>query len=141
LFSIIICIKPLYKNNSYFNYLKKQVDGMLKQKTVKYELEDNLYLLFVSRNVLHRIQTLAFVYEITVEKKYFDRAWLELETISNYKTFPDWHPVHFLDTAEMTNAAAIGYDWLYNYLSDNQKLIIRNAILNSGLKPAMNFYN
>lgn len=124
-----------------FNYLKKQADGIIKQKPVKYELPDKVRLLPVSQEVLKRIQILAFIYQITGETKYADRAWLELETISNYKTFPDWHPVHFLDTAEMTNAAAIGYDWLYNYLTKNQRLVIRNAILNKGLKPAINFYN
>jgi hypothetical protein len=122
-----------------FNYLKKQADTMLKQKPVKYELPDKVRLLPISRTVLNRVQALAFIYQITNEKKYADRAWLELETISNYKSFPDWHPVHFLDTAEMTNAAAIGYDWLYDYLSNNQKLVIRNAILTKGLKPAIDF--
>lgn len=122
-----------------FNYLKKQADTILKQKPVKYELPDKVRLLSISETVLNRIQTLAFVYQVTGEKKYADRAWLELETISDDKKFPDWHPVHFLDTAEMTNAAAIGYDWLYNYLTDSEKLLIRNAILTKGLEPAIEF--
>ena len=122
-----------------FNYLKKQADIILNQKPVKYELPDKVRLLPISRTVLYRIQTLAFVYRISGQKKYADRALVELETISDDKKFPNWHPVHFLDTAEMTNAEAIGYDWLYDYLSDNQKSIIRNAILNNGLKPALGF--
>lgn len=122
-----------------FIHLKQQADTMLKQEPFKYELTDELRLLTLSRQVLYRIQTLAFVYQISGQKKYADRAWFELEAISNDEKFPDWHPVQFLDTAEMTNAAAIGYDWLYNYLTDSQKLLIRNAILTKGLKPAMEF--
>ncbi|AGK95892.1 heparinase II/III domain-containing protein [Clostridium pasteurianum] len=124
-----------------FNYLEKQADAILKQEPVKYEFSDGLSFLSTSRKVLNRIQTLAFVYQVSGQKKYADRAWLELETISNDKKFPDWHPGQFLDTAEMTNAAAIGYDWLYNYLSANQRAVIRNAILNKGLKPAIEFYS
>lgn len=124
-----------------FNYLKSQADKMLKEPPVKYELSDGVRLLSISREVLSRIQTLAFVYKITGNEKYAHRAWIDLETISNNKKFPSWHPEHFLDTAEMTNAAAIGYDWLYDYLTDSQKSIIRNAILTKGLEPAVELSN
>lgn len=130
-----------------YNYIKKQADLLINEKPVKYELPDGIRLLTISSKALNRIQTLSFVYRITGERKYADRAWLELQTISDANpdrknfSFPDWHPAHFLDTAEMTNAAAIGYDWLYDYLSDKQKSIIRNAILNKGLKQAINFYH
>lgn len=129
-----------------FKSLKKKADGMLNQPPVKYELPDGVRLLSISRKVLDRIQTLAFTYRITGEVKYADRAWLELQTISGKNpdqevyAFKDWHPVHFLDTAEMTNAAAIGYDWLYDYLSEEQKAVIREAIVNNGLKPALDLY-
>jgi hypothetical protein len=122
-----------------FNYLKSKADAILKEEPVKYELSDGVRLLPVSRKVLTRIQTLAFVYNITGNTDYAERASLELETISDDTKFPNWHPDHFLDTAEMTNAAAIGYDWLYNYLTDSQKSLIRDAILNKGLKPAIEF--
>ncbi|GIM30253.1 hypothetical protein CPJCM30710_29190 [Clostridium polyendosporum] len=130
-----------------YKYIKSRADLMLHEKPVKYELSDNTRLLFVSRKVLDRIQTLSFVYRISGEKKYADRAWLELQTISDANpdrknfSFPDWHPSHFLDTAEMTNAAAIGYDWLYDYLSSEQKSIVRSAILTKGLNQALNFYH
>lgn len=122
-----------------FNYLQSKADTLLEREPVKYELADKVRLLPVSRDVLDRIQTLAFVYKITGDKKYAEAALLELETISSDEKFPSWHPEHFLDTAEMTAAAAIGYDWLYNYLTDSQKSLIRNALLNKGLKPALEF--
>jgi len=39
--------------------------------------------------------------------------------------------------AEMTMAVAIGYDWLYNDLSEASKSIIKEAILKKGLEPSM----
>jgi hypothetical protein len=38
--------------------------------------------------------------------------------------------------AEMTMAAAIGYDWLFNDLSTSSKEIIREAILTKGIEPS-----
>jgi hypothetical protein len=51
--------------------------------------------------------------------------------------FSDWNPSHFLDVAEMTMAAAIGYDWLYNDLSAETKAIIKDAILKKGIEPSL----
>jgi hypothetical protein len=34
----------------------------------------------------------------------------------------------------MTNALAIGYDWLYDLISDDDKALIAGAIYNQGLK-------
>ena len=39
--------------------------------------------------------------------------------------FPDWNPSHFLDTAEMTHAFAIGYDWLYEGLGPEARGVQR----------------
>jgi len=129
--------------NTIYKNVKKSADKILKEPPVKYELPDGVRLLSVSRKALDRIQTLALIYRLTSEKKYAERAWLELKTICGAnpeQSFNDWHTVHFLDTAEMTNAAAIGYDWLYDYLSEEQRTIISNAIVKYGLEPALVFY-
>lgn len=144
--SIKLQIANNKKVKARFKSLRKKADNMLKQPPVKYEIPDGVRLLETSRKVLDRVQTLSFMYKITGERKYAERAWIELETVSGKNpnqekyAFKDWHSAHFLDTAEMTNAAAIGYDWLYDYLSEKQKEVIRNAIVNRGLKPALDSY-
>jgi hypothetical protein len=55
-------------------------------------------------------------------------------------SLPDWNPPHFLDTAEMTNASGIGYDWLFDYLSPEDRATIRKAIVEKGLKPGLKDY-
>lgn len=94
-------------------------------------------LLDKSRTALSRIYTLAFLYRLNGEKQYLDRALLELKAAA---AFPDWNPSHFLDTAEMTHAFAIGYDWLYPALSKEQRAWIREAIVQKGLEPALEVY-
>ena len=67
-------------------------------------------LLDQSRAALRRISTLAGLYRLDGDHRKADRARLEMLAAA---AFPDWNPSHFLDVAEMTNALAIGYDWLY----------------------------
>jgi len=92
-------------------------------------------LLDKSREALRRIFHLSYAYRMTEEEKYLDRAEQELLAVSN---FSDWNPSHFLDVAEMTMAVAIGYDWLFEHLSEDSKKIIREAIVTLGLEPSYN---
>jgi hypothetical protein len=52
--------------------------------------------------------------------------------------FSDWNPSYFLDVAEMTMALAIGYDWIFEDLSQDSQLKIRNSIDEMGLEPSYN---
>ena len=45
----------------------------------------------------------------------------------------NWNPAHFLDVGEMTHAVAIGYDWLYDVISEGDRAIIEEAALKFGL--------
>ena len=90
--------------------VKQSADQTLAAPVSKYEIPDGKRLLSVSRRVLDRVRTLALVYRMEGDPRYADRAWKELEAAA---AFPDWNPPHFLDTAEMTHAFALGYDWLY----------------------------
>ncbi|MBO9617945.1 MAG: heparinase II/III family protein [Niabella sp.] len=90
-------------------------------------------LLSVSREAIRRIFFLSYAYRMTHEKKYLDAATQQLLTIS---AFEDWNPSHYLDVAEMTMAAAIGYDWLYDELAPASREKIKTAILNFGIKTS-----
>ena len=68
------------------------------------------------------------VYRLDGNKHCVERAWRELEAAAN---FPDWNPRHFLDTAEMTHAFAIGYDWLYDVWTTQQRKGIDRCIVAS----------
>jgi hypothetical protein len=51
-----------------------------------------------------------------------------------------WNTAHFLDLAELTAAFAIGYDWLYDQWTTDQRDTIRNAIVDYGLTYGLNAY-
>ncbi len=95
-------------------------------------------LLDKSREALRRIFYLSYSYRMTSDKKYSARAEEELLAIAK---FSDWNPSHFLDVAEMTMAAAIGYDWLYKELKQETLAKIKEAIIEKGLKPSLDSKN
>lgn len=92
-------------------------------------------LLSVSREALKRIFYLSYSYRMTGEEKFLNRADEEILAVSR---FSDWNPSHFLDVAEMTMAVAIGYDWLYEDLSERARLEAQSAILMLGLNESLN---
>lgn len=95
-------------------------------------------LLTQSRICLRKVLTLAGAYRMTDDpaKKaaYKARAMKELQAAAAFK---DWNPSHFLDTAEMTAAFAIGYDWFYDSLTDSEKELLVNSIYEKGLLPSL----
>jgi hypothetical protein len=95
-------------------------------------------LLDVSREALRRIFYLSYAYRMTHQDKYLKRAEKELRAVA---LFSDWNPSHFLDVGEMTMAAAIGYDWLYNDLSGGTRSVIKDAILKNGINESLNPVN
>lgn len=92
-------------------------------------------LLGTSREYLRRVFYLSYAYRMTGEERFSIRAEQEMLKSAG---FTDWNPSHFLDVGEMTMALAIGYDWLYDKLSDESKEIIREAIIKKGIKPSFN---
>ena len=123
---------------AWFIKIQKDADKILPQTPSKYELTDGVRLLSVSRSVVNRIYNLSLVYRLTGDKRYADRAWTELKAVGEFES---WHPKHFLDTAEMTHAVAIGYDWLYDYWTPEQRKFLRQAIVEKGLIPALDVHH
>ncbi|HSS15174.1 MAG TPA: heparinase II/III family protein, partial [Rhizomicrobium sp.] len=91
-------------------------------------------LLSVSREAVKRILLWSFDYRLTGEEKFRARAEQEMLAAA---AFPDWNPSHFLDVGEMTAAMALGYDWLYDKLPPAARQIIRQAIVDKGLKAGL----
>jgi len=119
-----------------YKQVKREADRCLAQKPIEHRLVGPR-LLSQSRTCLRRVYTLATVYRIDGDRRYADRAIREMLTAA---AFDDWNPSHFLDTAEMTHALAIGYDWLYDVLTPEKRATIRKAIVEKGLREAEKIY-
>jgi hypothetical protein len=88
----------------------------------------------IARLFCLRIQTLGITWLLTGVSRYRERAKTELLLVCG---FSDWHGDKFLVTAETAFGAAIGYDWLYHFLSDNEREQIVRAISDKAIKPGL----
>ena len=100
-------------------------------------------LLHVSREALKRIFYLSYAWRIHGNDIYADRAIEEMMAVCR---FSDWNPTHFLDVGEMTMAVAIGYDWLYQRMTQPQRDSVVAAVRKLGFEASRNekwawFYN
>lgn len=106
-------------------------DHFLTQPPVVYR-KDGRRLLGRSREALSRLMHLGFAFRMTGDRRYLERSVAEIQAVA---AMPDWNPSHFLDTAEMTMAMAVGYDWLHAELAPEVRALCREAIASKGLGP------
>lgn len=107
-----------------------RADATLKERTCRYEKYDGKRLLPESRLALHNILHTGWAWRTTKKKEYFDRTLREMDAIC---AMGNWNPDHYLDTAEMSAALAIGYDWLYPQLNEKQRNHYAKHLLDKGL--------
>jgi len=118
---------------TFYRAMLEKAHDILDQAPVE-RIKTGRRLLSVSRKCLDRVIHLSAAYLFTGKRLWLARAEKEMLSAA---AFSDWNPSHFLDVAEMTAALAVGYDWLYDDLSEASRGTIREAILHKGLEPSL----
>ncbi|MEM6391737.1 MAG: heparinase II/III family protein [Planctomycetota bacterium] len=113
------------------DWLLGEADRLLTEPPQAYELDDSGRLLTPARFVLMRTLVLAQAFQLTEDARFAHRARRELLHSTAY---PDWGPLHLLDTAELCTAVALGYDWLYDTLSPADRRTLLTALRDKGLE-------
>lgn len=85
----------------------------------------------------NRLLVLCLVYKICGERRFFDRAWQELD---RYCSFSTWMYNEKLDAGYILKGIAIGYDWLYHDLSEQQRETIHTAVLQNAFWSELQVY-
>lgn len=112
--------------------IRAEAERLLSQPVMTFAFNGKM-MLSSARGALGRIFHLAFVARLTGDQRFVDRAKQELLNTSALVT---WNPNTFLDTAELTLAAAVGYDWLYPWLTPDERAGVAHSILRKGLQPS-----
>lgn len=113
------------------------------QPPVAYFMDGDSGILDNAREIKRRVKAFAYVYRMTNDTRWVDRTWVEIQNAAGNGTNgfgqdPDrWNNAHFLDTAELTAAFGIAYDWLYPLWSDEQKSQMRATMIRYGLQPGI----
>jgi len=119
------------KCQAWYAAIQKKADQLYRRPPRKHELPDGRRLLSISRDEVNRMYHWGLMYRLEGDRKWLDRAWQEIQAVVAFK---DWNPSHYLDTAEMMHAMAIGYDWFYNGFSTEQRKVLREGIWQHGLR-------
>ena len=132
--SQLIATDPWAKR--FFNRIQVEADLLLDVPVIQRKLKGvkRFRMLATSRDAMHNIVTLGLAHKFAPNEKYRKRLVDEMLSVA---AFVDWHPSHFLDTAEMTFAMAVGYDWMYDELAVDQRKTISDAIIKHGLQAAL----
>lgn len=119
------------------DFLKTKADSLLTVPQIVYQMDKYGNMLHTSRAYVQRMTSLSLAYRIYGEKKYADAVNNALLWVCNY---PNWDPKHYLDTAEMSTAVAIAYDWLYDILPQTTKDIVKKCLFEHAISIALREY-
>lgn len=118
-------------------FLKTKADSIAEAPQIPYKMDKYGNMLWTSRAYVLRLGTLSLAYRLYGEQKYLDAANKTLLWVCGYK---DWDPKHYLDTAEMTTAVAIAYDWLFDALPETTRKIIKGSIYKNAISNVLREY-
>ena len=96
----------------------------------------------LSSNIDEAAMTLAFLYntcdDTAKKEEYAKKAVYYLKAAAEY---PDFNPQKMLNVGEMSRGMGVAYDWMYNYMSESDRKIIENTIIEKSLKPVLSSPN
>ena len=123
--------------------VRQYADAALDEPVVSYTFDEpnnppnSRRLKAQRRAAMFRVLNLAVAYRLTSDVRYAERAKADLLAAAQ---FPNWWPPHFLNVGEFTALVALGYDWLYDELTEGERATIRAGILQNGLAPGLEAY-
>ncbi|WP_028550138.1 discoidin domain-containing protein [Paenibacillus sp. UNC451MF] len=124
--------------SKWYSDLRKSADTVLTTPVGIYDLPDGRRM-DSAKDARPFIEKTALMYLLSGETKYAQRA---IDEMLKAASIPNWNEQNeFLNTSELTAGMAIGYDWLYNYLTQQQRDLIRTAIRDKGLAKAIAAHN
>ncbi|MBO5742752.1 MAG: discoidin domain-containing protein [Clostridia bacterium] len=133
-------IKATYQTDPYmkkwFEQIKKSADAMIGRPPYTYKLTGTS-MADVSESVTE-IGNICLVYLLTKEEKYLTTIWDFLENICKMK---DFSPAGYLDYGELPFVLAVGYDWLYDYWTEEQRELLRNTIYEKAVEFTYRMYH
>lgn len=118
-------------------FLRGKADSLLTTRQIEYGMDRYGNMLYTSRAYVERMGILALAYRIYGDAKYANAVNECLLWVCNY---PDWNPAHYLDTAEMSTAVAIAYDWLHDVLPDSTRKLVKQCLYDRALSTVLKEY-
>lgn len=117
---------------AWFDEIKRHGAKLAKAPPVKPREGRNLRP--VTAAIFERVLTFSLIYQVERQPEVLERMLAEVRVAGQ---LPDWNPEHFLDTSELAFALAVAYDWNYDDLTPKHRELIRGALVEKALLPAL----
>ncbi|MES0885232.1 heparinase II/III domain-containing protein [Roseibium sp. SCP14] len=91
----------------------------------------------LGEKTVERVTTLGMAWRLTGDEKFSARGKMELMGLARLAS---WNPAHFLGLSRISLAVALGYSWLAPTLGDEERSVIRSALINKGLRNGVEIY-
>lgn len=140
-------LRNTIKNNpnsdqaKWYSTIKKRAKSYLSISLPQYQqtpTSTSQNLRAAAQAVLSRVSEMALVYKIDGEQVYADKIWEYMNACAKWQ---DWGDILFLNTAEISAAYAIAYDWLYDTWTEQQKTVMKNAIIEKNFRIANKLFD
>jgi len=95
------------------------------------------YLPHIGHKSVPRLTTLALAWRLSGDSRYAKEAREDLLGLARLET---WYPEHFLGMSRMALGVVLGYDWLGDYLSADERQVVRTALVEKALEPALGLF-
>ena len=121
---------PMVANT--YQAIRLNADKIMKTDLLT-RVQEGRRILFVSRELLYRVNMLGMVYRIEKDPAVLERLNREIIAVCN---FTDWNPSHFLDVAEMALGVALAIDWVGDALPRSTIDLAIDTLIEKGLNPS-----
>ncbi len=121
-------------DNAYNSMVERYIEtaaSKLDAAPPKYEYSDGLRTLNAASAFGNVVVPLALSYQLTKEEKYARRVIDDLLTVAS---FPDYNPGHVIDMGMWLYRMSLAYDWCYEAMTDEERAVISDAIIEKGVK-------
>lgn len=115
------------------NDLRNMAEGYIGRGNVSYSFSTEGFN-ESCKTMQREVAELALAYNIFGDERYAEHAYSEMQYACSLS---QWPPNMFLGVSEMCTGLAFGYDWLYNWMNDDQRALIRNTLIEKGLNVVM----
>lgn len=114
----------------WYSVLLKYADEIVASPTLSYEIRDGVRLMYVSVDCTDYATVLCMAYRLSGNEKYLEAAKRNLLSVT---AMPDWNPSHHIDVGIMAFGVAIAYDWLYEFLTEDERHAVERGAYNNCL--------
>lgn len=134
-------LKYLYETDETYKFIANKViskaNGYANKPPLVYEFDDAMRMYRSGAETQNRFMFWGYAYKLTGDEKYVKRAVAELEALDK---FPDFNPMHIIDTGMFCMGLACAYDWFYDAYTPEERELAKRVVFEKCFKSLSDAY-